>query len=59
MIVVAACDILKGPAYARIIERGVPGACYVEIPGAGHAVVVEKPGEVSDSILRFLAGLGR
>ena len=59
MVVVAGSDILKGPSYARIIQRGVPGALYVEMPGSGHAVVVEKPVELTDEVLRFLAVPGR
>ncbi len=54
LAMVAGGDILKGPSYARIIERGVPGAKYHEIPGAGHAVVVERPDAVADSLLGFL-----
>ena len=52
----AELDILKGPAYSRVIERGVPGARYAEIPGAGHAVVLERPDAVADLLLSFLAG---
>ncbi|HUW69516.1 MAG TPA: alpha/beta fold hydrolase [bacterium] len=54
LVVVAGGDILKGPAYARIIERGVAGAQYAEIPGAGHAVVIEQPEAVADALLGFL-----
>jgi pimeloyl-ACP methyl ester carboxylesterase len=53
-VLVAGSDILKGPPYARVIERGVPGSRYVEIPGSGHAVVVERPDAVAYSLLGFL-----
>jgi len=36
----------------------VPGARYAEIPGAGHAVVVERPDAVADSLLGFLDSAG-
>lgn len=51
-------DILKGPEYSRIIARGIPGASYEEIPGAGHAVAIERPDEVAERLLSFLGGLG-
>ncbi|PKL09888.1 MAG: alpha/beta hydrolase [Spirochaetae bacterium HGW-Spirochaetae-7] len=54
LVLVAGSDILKGPPYARVIERGVPGSRYVEIPGSGHAVVVERPDAVAYSLLGFL-----
>lgn len=57
LVMVAGADILKGLAYARIIQRGVAGAQYAEIAGAGHAVVIEQPEAVSDALLAFLAGV--
>lgn len=35
----------------------IPGARYEEIPDAGHAVVIEKPAAVSDSLLGFLVSI--
>jgi len=59
LALVASEDILKHRRYSRIIADGVPGARYEEIAGAGHAVVIEQPGAVADSLLRFLAGVTR
>jgi pimeloyl-ACP methyl ester carboxylesterase len=47
-------DILKTPAYARAIAGGIPGAEFVIIPGAGHAVSWEKPGAFNSSVLGFV-----
>jgi len=55
LALVADQDILKHRGYSRIIADGVPGCRYEEIVGAGHAVVIEQPEAVSDSLLRFLA----
>ncbi len=51
-------DILKGPAYSRIIAAGVPGARYEEIAGSGHAAVLERPEAVANALLRFLPPSG-
>ncbi|TFG85384.1 MAG: alpha/beta fold hydrolase [Spirochaetales bacterium] len=54
LALVAGADILKGPVYSRIIADRVPGAIYEEIPGSGHAVVLENPEALTDSLERFL-----
>ena len=55
LALVADQDILKHRGYSRIIADGEPGARYEELRGAGHAVVIEQPEVVADSLLRFLA----
>lgn len=57
LVIVAGADILKGPAYAHIIQQGVAGAQYAEIPGAGHAVVIEQPEAVADALIPFAGGV--
>lgn len=47
-------DILKPPRYSRFIAEHIPGAEYGEIPGSGHAVVVEQPLETARRVLSFL-----
>jgi len=42
---------------AATIERQVPGAKRVVIPGAGHAVNMEAPKEFNAALLEFLAAL--
>jgi 3-oxoadipate enol-lactonase len=48
-------DALKPPAYSRLIAEGIPGAEFLVVPGAGHAVVIEQPEPVNTAILGFLA----
>lgn len=50
----AGADLLKPPRYSRHIAENVPGAEYDEIPGSGHAVVVERPRETARRVLAFL-----
>jgi len=55
LALVADQDILKHRGYSRIIADGVPGAHYEELRGAGHAVVIEQPEAVANSLLRFFS----
>lgn len=54
-IVSAELDLLKPPRYGEVLHRGIPGAEFHLIPGAGHVVVLEKAAEVNTLILGFLA----
>jgi 3-oxoadipate enol-lactonase len=54
-VIVAADDILKGPAYARIIADRIAGAELHVIARAGHAVCWERPAEFNTVVLGFLA----
>ncbi len=51
-------DALKPVAESRFIARRIPGAEMLIVPGAGHALVIEKPGEVNTALLGFLARHG-
>jgi 3-oxoadipate enol-lactonase len=57
LVLVAENDILKGGRFARIIADRINGARLSVIPGAGHAVVVERPAEVAAAIAGFLGSL--
>ncbi len=46
-VIAAEKDILKLPHYSRTIAEHLPFATYLEIPDAGHAVIVEKPMSVN------------
>jgi 3-oxoadipate enol-lactonase len=48
-------DLIKPRKYAEIIAREIPGAEYVVIPGAGHALCWEAPNEFNTVALGFLA----
>ncbi|MDP3178092.1 MAG: alpha/beta hydrolase [Spirochaetaceae bacterium] len=54
LVMVGDMDILKPPRYAREIVRALPNASYAEIPGAGHAAVVERPGEIAEAAIAFM-----
>lgn len=47
-------DLIKGPAYAKIISDQIPGSELVLIPGAGHAVCLEKPAILNTLLLGFV-----
>ena len=42
---------------ARYMSDRIPGATYVEVPGAGHGVNIEKPDVVNGALESFLGGL--
>jgi len=54
-IIVGERDLLKGPAYAEILHKGIPHAELHILPGAGHATCWESPQEFNTVILGFLA----
>jgi 3-oxoadipate enol-lactonase len=54
-ILVGELDLLKGLAYARILQNGIPHAELHILPGAGHASCWEKPEEFNSVLLGFLA----
>jgi 3-oxoadipate enol-lactonase len=54
LVMVGELDRLKPPRFSRLIAERIPGAEFLMIPGAGHAVVIERPAEVNTAILGFL-----
>lgn len=54
-ILVGELDLLKGPAYARILKNAIPHAELHIITAAGHASCWEKAEEFNSIILGFLA----
>lgn len=50
-------DALSPPAEMRRIAEAIPGARFVEIPGAGHLTPMEQPAEFNAAVLEFLAGI--
>ena len=55
MVLVGEEDILKPRKYSEIIAREIPGAELVVVPGAGHAICLEKPVIFNALLLGFLA----
>jgi pimeloyl-ACP methyl ester carboxylesterase len=54
-ILVGELDLLKGPAYARILQAGLPQSELHLLPGAGHATCWERPNEFNSIVLGFLS----
>jgi pimeloyl-ACP methyl ester carboxylesterase len=54
-IVSAERDTLKPRAYGEFLHAAIAGSEFHLVPGAGHAVVFERPGEVNSIVLGFLA----
>jgi 3-oxoadipate enol-lactonase len=54
LVVCGENDALKPVVHSRAIAAAVPNAELVIVPGAGHAVVIEKPDEVCAEIESFL-----
>jgi pimeloyl-ACP methyl ester carboxylesterase len=50
-------DQLTPPKYSWFLGRHITGARVVVVPGAGHYVQVEKPGETTAAIREFVARL--
>src|SRR6266849_2896727 len=58
LIVASDLDRHCPPKAAEIIAAGIKGSRLEIIPGAGHPIPVEKPGELDGSINSFLAARG-
>jgi 3-oxoadipate enol-lactonase len=54
LVIAAEDDAVKPVACSGEISRAIPGARLKVIPGAGHAVIIEKPQEVNAALLEFL-----
>lgn len=53
LVLVGEHDQVTGVPESRLLADRIPGAQFASIPGAGHAAVVERPGEVAAAILHF------
>jgi pimeloyl-ACP methyl ester carboxylesterase len=54
LVVCGENDTLKPVAHSRAIAAALPNAELAIVPGAGHAVVIEKPDDVCAAIEEFL-----
>lgn len=54
LVMVGENDILKPRKYSELIAHQIPGAELVVVPGAGHAVCLEKPAIFNALLLGFL-----
>ncbi len=55
LVVSGAEDAATPPAMGRALADGIPGASFVEIPGAAHLGNVERPDPVTDLIRTHLS----
>jgi pimeloyl-ACP methyl ester carboxylesterase len=54
LVVCGADDQMTPLRYAQFLASSIPNARLEVIPGAGHMVMLERPGRVADSLLSFL-----
>lgn len=54
LFVVGADDPLCPPAIIRKVQQRIPGACYAEIPEAGHSPYFEEPDAFNAAVGAFL-----
>jgi pimeloyl-ACP methyl ester carboxylesterase len=43
------------PEHGRAAQRAIPGSRFVTIPGAAHFPHIERPDELADALLDFIA----
>ncbi len=55
LVLVGEEDALKPRRYSEALAQGIPGAQLLLVPGAGHALCLERPGEFNTALLGFLA----
>ena len=54
LVISAEHDCIARPKYGRALAAAIPGARYVEIPGAAHAVVIQKADEINRMLREHL-----
>ncbi len=57
LIISGADDQIIPPRYAEELRRRMPHAQHVVVPGVGHALPIENPGQFSSLLARFLQEL--
>ena len=58
LVVCGGDDMLTPPKYSQFLAEKITGARLEIIDGAGHMVMIEKPGELNSSVIEFLQSLG-
>jgi pimeloyl-ACP methyl ester carboxylesterase len=54
LVICGSADKMTPVRYSQFLASTIPGARLVVIPEAGHMVMLEKPGEVSQALLDFI-----
>jgi pimeloyl-ACP methyl ester carboxylesterase len=55
LVLAGELDTITPPGPAREMAAAIPGAEFVEVPGAGHLTPVEKPKVVAAALAAFFA----
>ena len=55
----AELDRIALPAFGRELAAAIPGARFVELPGAGHGVPIHAAGEVNALLAEHFAAADR
>ncbi len=51
-------DLIKSPSAMQVLADRIPNAAFLTVPGAGHALHIERPAEFMTACLGFLAQQG-
>ena len=54
LVLVGAADVMTPPEAGAALASAIPGAELVELPGAGHGMVFDRPGELLELAASFL-----
>lgn len=54
LIITGQEDLIKGPKLAQLMVDRIPRAEYMLVPGAGHALCLDKPHELNTALLGFV-----
>ena len=57
LIIAGAKDRMTSPKVARAMAEALPRARIEVLPGCGHAMMIERPGEVLEALKRFIGEL--
>ena len=55
LVIVGDGDELTPPDLAKEIAAGIPGARYVEIPGASHGVTIQLAERINELLIEHIA----
>jgi pimeloyl-ACP methyl ester carboxylesterase len=55
LILVGAGDVMTPPAFSEALQKKILNSKLVQVPGAGHLVMLEKPREVNQALENFVS----
>jgi proline iminopeptidase len=55
LVITGEADFITGPACGAELAEGIPAAETVVLPGVGHMIFVESPGQFREAVRSFLA----